>query len=94
METWKTLDIKSRFALVTAGAAFLAGWGLAIAGFIMPPKGDVTDAVLWILGQALIYTASVLGIGMYATHQIAKIRVDTKRYIDRELKEERNAAES
>ena len=39
--------------------------------------------MLWILGQSLIYTASVLGIGMYFNNQMVKFRADTRRYIDR-----------
>ena len=90
METWKSMDIKQKFAIVTAVTAFVAGWGLTIAGFIIPPEGEVSDSVLWILGQALIYTASVLGIGMYFNNQMVKFRSDTKRYIDRELREDRS----
>lgn len=90
METWKGMDIKQKFAIVTAVVAFIVGWGLTIAGFIIPPQGEVADSVLWILGQALIYTASVLGIGMYFNNQMVKFRTDTRRYIDRELKEERS----
>ena len=87
MDTWKTIDIKTKFAIGTAVIAFIAGWGLTIAGFIIPPEGEVADSVLWILGQALIYTASVLGIGMYFNNQMVKFRADTRRYIDRIEKE-------
>ena len=83
------LDIKTKFAIGTAVVAFVAGWGLTIAGFILDPQGEVHDSVLWILGQALIYTASVLGIGMYFNNQMAKFRADTRRYIkEMERKEE------
>lgn len=75
------MDIKTKFAIVTAMLAFVAGWGLTIAGFYLPPQGEVHDSVLWILGQALVYTASVLGIGMYFNNQMAKFRADTRRYI-------------
>ena len=84
------MDVKTKFAIVTAVVAFVVGWGLTIAGFILDPKGQVHDSVLWILGQALIYTASVLGIGMYFNNQMVKFRSDTKRYIDRELREDRS----
>ena len=80
METQR-LDIKTKFAIGTAVVAFVVGWGLTIAGFIIPPKGEVHDSVLWILGQALVYTASVLGIGMYFNNQMQKFRADTRRYI-------------
>ena len=93
MDNWKSMDIKQKFAIVTAVVAFVAGWGLTIAGFIIPPEGEVSDSVLWILGQALIYTASVLGIGMYFKNQMVKFRADTRRYIDQEIKEEKDATE-
>lgn len=91
MET-KRLDIKTKFAIGTAVVAFVAGWGLTIAGFIIDPQGEVHDSVLWILGQALIYTASVLGIGMYFNNQMAKFRADTRRYI-KEIEEKEEADE-
>lgn len=94
METWKSMDVKQKFAIVTAVVAFIAGWGLTIAGFIIPPEGEVADSVLWILGQSLIYTASVLGIGMYFNNQMVKFRADTKRYIDREILEEKAEEEA
>lgn len=81
MERTEKLDIKTKFAIGTAVVAFVVGWGMTIAGFIIPPKGEVHDSVLWILGQALVYTASVLGIGMYFNNQMAKFRADTRRYI-------------
>lgn len=81
MERTEKLDIKTKFAIGTAVIAFVVGWGLTIAGFIIPPRGEVHDSVLWILGQALVYTASVLGIGMYFNNQMAKFRADTQRYI-------------
>ena len=83
------LDIKTKFAIGSAVVAFLAGWGLTVAGFILPPKGEVHDSVLWILGQALIYAASVFGIGMYITGEISRLRVENKNYIKRELEKER-----
>ena len=73
--------------------AFVAGWGLTIAGFIIDPQGEVHDSVLWILGQALIYTASVLGIGMYFNNQMAKFRADTRRYI-KEMEEREEGDEA
>lgn len=91
METQR-LDIKTKFAIGTAVMAFVVGWGLTIAGFIIPPKGEVHDSVLWILGQALVYTASVLGIGMYFNNQMQKFRADTRRYI-RDMEQGKNPEE-
>ena len=69
-ETYRELDFKNRLAVVTCLIAFGLGWCLTIAGFIIPPLGEVADSILWILGQSLLYTASVLGIGMYTNNLV------------------------
>lgn len=66
---WKTLDIKSKIAYATAIVAFLIGWGLTIAGFIIG-AGVISESVLWVLGQSLVYAASILGVGMYVTSEV------------------------
>lgn len=65
---------KEKIAMISAIAAFVLGWGLTIAGFIVPPLGDVANSVLWILGQALIYAASVFGITNYFTSETMRMR--------------------
>ena len=67
----------------------MAGWSLTIAGFILPPKGEVHDSVLWILGQTLVYAASVLGIGMYFNSRLTELDITTRQMIRKELKEEK-----
>lgn len=81
MEKWKDLDIKNRVAYITALVAFVIGWGLTIAGFIVPPVGEVADSILWILGQALVYSASVLGIGMYVGGEMRRMKWEIGRFI-------------
>lgn len=87
------MDIKQKTAYITAIVAFVLGWFLVIAGFYMPPEGEVSDSVLWVLGQALIYTASVLGVTMYFNSQMVKFRAETRRYIKEEIEEEKAAEE-
>lgn len=77
------MDIKQRTAYITAIVAFVAGWGLTIAGFCVPPTGEVSGSVLAVLGEAMVYAASVFGVTMYFGHEMEKFRHDTKRYIDR-----------
>lgn len=89
----KKMDIKQKTAYATAIVAFALGWFLVIAGFYMPPEGEVADSVLWILGQALIYTASVLGVTMYFNSQMVRFRAETRRYIDKEIREEKQEEE-
>lgn len=75
-------DSKQKAAFVTAVIAFTAGWGLTIAGFCVPPTGEVSGSVLAVLGEAMVYAASVFGVSMYFTHEMRKFRHDTRRYID------------
>lgn len=81
MDKWKDLDIKNKVAIITAIVAFVVGWGLTIAGFIVPPVGEVADSILWILGQALLYAASVLGIGMYVGGEVRRMKTEINRYM-------------
>ena len=55
-----------------AVAAFIAAIGFGIAGFIVPPPGEVHDSVLYLIAQFLLLTASILGVGaMFATQRIS-----------------------
>lgn len=81
METQK--DRKQTAAFVTAIISFAAGWGLTIAGFCVPPTGEVSGSVLAVLGEAMVYAASVFGVSMYFSHEMRKFRHDTRQYIDR-----------
>lgn len=80
---WANLGIKEKIAIVSAIAAFVLGWGLSIAGFWIPPVGEVADSVLWILGQSLIYAASVFGITGYFTSENIKIRHEIDKRFER-----------
>lgn len=79
------MDVKQKAAYITAIVAFVLGWGLTIAGFCVPPTGEVSGSVLAVLGQAMLYAASVFGVTMYFNNQMVKFREDTRRYIDREI---------
>lgn len=91
-EKWSDLDLKTRIAYVTAIAAFTLGWGLTTAGFIIG-AGVVHDSVLWILGQALLYAASVLGVGMYITGSVRGMKRSISQFMMAEHKRLREAEE-
>lgn len=75
-------DQKQKAAYITAIIAFIAGWGLTIAGFCVDPVGDISGSVLAVLGEALVYAASVFGVTLYFSNQMAKFKADTRRYLD------------
>lgn len=73
-EEWRNIDLKTKIAYLTAIIAFFIGWGLTIAAFFVRPIGIISDTVLWVLGQALVYTASILGVGMYVTGSVRNMK--------------------
>lgn len=87
-ERWRDLSIKEKTAIVTAIIAFCIGWGLTISGFVIPPVGEVADSVLWILGQTLVYAASVFGITTYFTSETKRMKSDIEDYVQRSIRGE------
>lgn len=80
-ESWGNLGIKDKLAILSAIAAFVLGWVLTVWGFVETPRGEVASSVLWILGQSLIYSASVFGVAAYFNSETIKMKRDFKRYV-------------
>lgn len=55
-----------------AVASFLAAVAFGIAGFIVPPPGEIHDSVLYLIAQFLVLTASLFGVGAFYTHNKSK----------------------
>ena len=58
----------------TAVAMLVAGVGLSIAGFIVPPTGEISDSVLMFTAQCLVYAGSALGINVYINSKFSDIK--------------------
>lgn len=86
-EKWADISVKDKIAYISAVAAFVIGWGLTIAGFCVPPVGIVADSILWILGQGLVYAASVFGVGMYVAGSVRSMKRDIRRFMADERKQ-------
>lgn len=86
-ENFNNMSFKEKSAIMSAWVAFLLGWAITIAGFLVPPMGDVADSVLWILGQALIYAASVFGITTYFATSIKQNKTEIQAYMKELLAE-------
>ncbi|MCH5241793.1 MAG: hypothetical protein J1F67_05145 [Muribaculaceae bacterium] len=56
---------KEIIAYFMAFLSFGIGYGLTIAGFCVEPRGEVHGSVLAVLGEALAFAGSILGISMY-----------------------------
>ena len=68
------MKAKDIIVWVAAIIAFLAGIGLCIAGFYVPPTGEIDGSVLTATGEFLTFFGSVFGIGKYTEIQLEKIK--------------------
>ena len=75
------MDTKQKTAYWTAIIAFVCGWGLTIAGFCVSPLGEVSGSVLAVLGEAMVYAASVFGVTLYFSNEMMKFKRDTRQYL-------------
>lgn len=68
----KTLSLEKKEAIqyATAVGMLVAGLALTVAGFVVAPLGEVSDSVLYVLAQCLIYAGSIFGIGLYVNTKI------------------------
>ena len=61
---------KEDIAVVTAVVLLLSGIVLCFISFFSPPvKGEISDSVLWYLGQSLVYAGSVFGFKNYIDYK-------------------------
>lgn len=76
------MEARNRTQIVSAMAMLAFGCGMSIAGFCVSPLGEVSDSVLLIFAQSLIYAGSALGVDYY-------VRVKLQKEL-KELRDERN----
>lgn len=87
------MTMKEKIAYGTCIAAFVLGWGLTIAGFVVPPMGVVSDSILWILGQSLLYCGAVVGISSHYGTEVKKFEKKVSDYVKQQTDENRNNAQ-
>ena len=84
--SWKDLNVKEKLAIISACVAFCMGWVLtAIAAFV--PLLLSEQAILWILGQAMTYSAAVFGVSMYFNAESRHLKREIRGYM-RRMKED------
>ena len=78
--TFKDLNIKEKLAIISACAAFTLGWTLTgIAAFV--PLLLSEQSILWILGQAMTYSAAVFGVSMYFNAEARIMKHDINKHL-------------
>lgn len=70
------LDVNKKEAIqyATAVGMLVAGLALTVAGFVVKPVGEISDSVLYVLAQCLIYAGSIFGIGLYVNTKFAVLK--------------------
>lgn len=69
-----TKETRTDIQVFTAVAMLVAGVGLSIAGFVVPPTGEISDSVLMFTAQCLVYAGSALGINVYINSKFSDIK--------------------
>lgn len=77
-------NTKESIQILSAVAMLFGGFALAVAGFIVPPTGQIHESVLGIFAECLIYAGSIFGVTIYIQTKYTELRS----YLDNKLKEE------
>ena len=55
-------ETKEAVQIWSAVGMLVAGVSLSVAGFIVPPTGEIHDSVLWFFAQCLLYAGPSFGL--------------------------------
>lgn len=67
------------YALAALMIAF--GLGLTIAGFVVPPLGEISGGVLAVLGESLTFAGALLGISLHYSNELANFKAEVEKKI-------------
>ena len=79
---------KEIFAHICAGLLLIFGMVMIIAGFLVPPMGEVHDSLLWIFGQTLVFSGAVLGISLHVDNSVKMIEAKLEQKLRKQLHDE------
>lgn len=60
-------ETKDDIKIWSAIMMLLASIGFGIAGFCVSPVGELSESVLWLIAQFLMYAAMALGVDAYVS---------------------------
>ena len=66
-------ETKESIQIWSAVGMLVAGVSLSVAGFIVPPTGEIHDSVLWFFAQCLLYAGGIFGIGLYVNGKFDRL---------------------
>lgn len=68
-----THDQRVTIQYLSAISMLFCGVALSVAGFIVPPVGEISDSVLWFAAQTMIYAGSVFGVSVYINEKFRSL---------------------
>lgn len=69
-----TKEDRTKYQVYSALAMLMAGVALSVAGFLVPPVGEISDSVLWFFAQCLIYAGSIFGVSIYVQSKFSELK--------------------
>lgn len=61
-----------------AVAMLAVGTGMASAGFVVPPTGEISPSVLMFTAQAFIFAGSAVGIDVMIDRKLSNLKKDDR----------------
>lgn len=80
-----TSNSKEWIQYLIASIMVLSGIVLAFFSFFI--NGDVTDGVLWYVGQGLTFAGGVFGVSVYFRTKLGQAKTEIKEVLKREIEE-------
>ena len=79
---WKELDVKDKIAYTLS--CVLVGSGILMAFLCLFIKDDITDGVLFYVGESFVTGGGLLGVGIYTKTKFGEISNYIHRRLDHE----------
>lgn len=67
-------ETKEKINYILACLMIVFGVGLTIAGFIVPPLGEISASVLTGLGESLTFAGALLGISLHYANELTSFK--------------------
>lgn len=79
-ETRESVQVSSAVAMLAGG------FGLSVAGFLIPPVGVIHESVLGLFAECLVYAGSIFGVSIYIQSKYTEIR----NFVEKKMEEKMN----
>lgn len=75
----QNLTLKEGISYTMAVVLFVFGIVMSIWGFVTPPEGELSNSVLFLVGQSLLFIAAILGISYSYEEKLSHFQNEIRR---------------